>query len=364
MKDVSVGFYVGDIRRPVVNQKWFYCWQELLQKDADLRCINSRYPDELSCVLNNKLFSKLRSREVLNALGSKMIFHIATQLHAHYFIDLISKRPVVVTCFDALPYLEDSFSLSGVRYSEKVISCQKEVLLNSDVVLTCSDYSRQTLLDLGVESSKLHTVHCGVNLEHYYRRQLSGFKKEQFGYSSDSFNLLYVGTEAPRKNIVTIIEVLHVLKERGVNVRLVKVGRKESRGELIRKKIKEYGLEAQIFELTHVSEENMPLLYSGADVFIFPTYFEGFGLPVLEAMATECPVITSNVTSIPEVVGDAAKMFDPDNVDGMVAEVLNLIKNPDLRLELGKRGRERAKLFGWQKTAQTTMGIYKELVKK
>ena len=140
---------------------------------------------------------------------------------------------------------------------------------------------------------------------------------------------------------------------------MIKVGRREHRGEIIREMTKKYGIEDCVVEIGYVSEENMPLLYSGADMFVFPSRFEGFGLPVLEAMATECPVVTSNVTSIPEVVGGAVQMFDPDDTEGMADIVLNCIKHPELRLEMGQKGRVRAELFGWDKSAEETMKIYR-----
>lgn len=127
------------------------------------------------------------------------------------------------------------------------------------------------------------------------------------------------------------------------------------------KKVQESKLEKDVIFTGFVNEEDLPALYSGALFSVFPSLYEGFGLPVLEAMGCGTPVITSKVSSLPEVVGDAAILVDPMNIEELAWRMEMLCESSDLREELGKKGLERSKLFSWEKTAQKTLEVYKEL---
>jgi glycosyltransferase involved in cell wall biosynthesis len=126
--------------------------------------------------------------------------------------------------------------------------------------------------------------------------------------------------------------------------------------------VKQLGLENHVHFMGFVPEDELPALYNGADLFVFPSLYEGFGLPVLEAMACGTPVITSNVSSLPEVAGNAALLVDPYNVDELADAMRRILSDPALAADLRARGLERAQQFSWERTAQETLAVYKHVL--
>jgi glycosyltransferase involved in cell wall biosynthesis len=128
--------------------------------------------------------------------------------------------------------------------------------------------------------------------------------------------------------------------------------------------LQETGIEDSVILTGYVPEPDLPALYSGAVCFVYPSYFEGFGLPPLEAMKCGTPVIVGNRTSLPEVVGDAGISVDPFDVDGLALAIERVIADPELQQELAAKGLARASLFSWQETARRTLDVYKQVVQK
>ena len=126
--------------------------------------------------------------------------------------------------------------------------------------------------------------------------------------------------------------------------------------------VEELELEAHTIFTGYIPDEDLPAIYSGADLFVFPSLYEGFGLPPLEAMACGTPVVCSNAASLPEVVGDAAIMVDPYDVEGLAQAMRRVLADRDLQEDLRQRGLERAKLFSWEKTARETMQVYEKVL--
>jgi glycosyltransferase involved in cell wall biosynthesis len=143
------------------------------------------------------------------------------------------------------------------------------------------------------------------------------------------------------------------------NIKLVRVGKKS---KSMAKKIRTLGLEKTVVYAGEVSLDRLIELYRSADLFVFPSFYEGFGLPVLEAMACGCPVVTSNTTSLPEVVGDAGIMVEPSDVHGLAKAMYDVLTNDGLRRDMIKKGLRRAKMFSWEKTATETLSAYAEVL--
>ena len=188
-------------------------------------------------------------------------------------------------------------------------------------------------------------------------------KKRLRKYNIDFKNnkiILYVGLDKPTKNICTLIRAFYELKKKIKNVKLIKVGGYEWKSERIKilKLIRELKLIEDIIFTGYVNDEDLPLFYNVADVFIFPSLYEGFGLPILEAMSCGCPVIASNVASISEVVGDAGILIDPLDVNGFTNAMYDILTNNDLRTKLSKRGLKQAKKFSLDDECKKTIKIY------
>ncbi len=186
--------------------------------------------------------------------------------------------------------------------------------------------------------------------------------KAKYGIS-DKF-ILFVGTLQPRKNIVRLIEAFaKVLSQEKIpkNLQLLIVGKKGWLYEEILRKPKELGIEEKVKFLDFVSDDELAVLYNNALCFILPSLYEGFGLPVLEAMKHGCPVITSNVSSLPEAGGDAAIYIDPEDINDLTEKILKLITNEKLRQELIEKGKKQAAKFSWEKTATETLKVLEEV---
>ncbi len=169
---------------------------------------------------------------------------------------------------------------------------------------------------------------------------------------SDKF-ILFVGTLQPRKNIVSLIEAFSLLKEEDLN--LVIVGRKGWLYEEILAAPEKFGVEKNVKFLDFVPDDELNVLYKNAICYCLPSLYEGFGLPVLEAMQRGCPVLTSNVSSLPEAGGNAALYFDPNKSEDIAKKLEIIIKDKKLRYEMIKKGYEQIKKFSWEKTAKQTL---------
>lgn len=177
-------------------------------------------------------------------------------------------------------------------------------------------------------------------------------------YRLGAIYVLSVGNILPRKNIGRLVEAFSMIAASIENVQLVIVGRSAWKGSEVEQRVRQLGLTGRVRFLGYVPDEDLPALYSGAQVFCFPSIHEGFGLPVLEAMACGTPTIASNASSLPEVVGDAGLLFPPDSVTEMAAMLRLVLLDPELRLTLASKGTRRAASFSWDRTAQRTEDVY------
>ena len=175
--------------------------------------------------------------------------------------------------------------------------------------------------------------------------------------------ILFVGTLEPRKNIPTLIKAFHLAKhEGGIEHLLVIAGSKGWLFESIFRMVKELGLEHDVIFTGFVVDEELPSLYQGADLFVYPSLYEGFGLPVLEAMACGTPVITSNSSSLPEAVGDAGILVDPQDVEGLARVMLKVLSNEALSDELAHKGKLQAQWFTAERMARETIRVYRSVL--
>ncbi len=174
--------------------------------------------------------------------------------------------------------------------------------------------------------------------------------------------ILYTGTLEPRKNVPTLIRAFHALKqEMGIPHRLLLAGRKGWLYDEVFAVVKRLGLTEEVIFTGYVPDDDLPHLYNGADLFVYPSLYEGFGLPPLEAMACGCPVVTSNTSSLPEVVGNAGLMVDPTRVDDLAEAMGRILGDASLASDLRAKGVSRAAHFSWQRCAAETMAVYRQV---
>jgi glycosyltransferase involved in cell wall biosynthesis len=182
--------------------------------------------------------------------------------------------------------------------------------------------------------------------------------KSRCGIAGDY--LLYVGTLQPRKNLARLVQAFALVSAQHPTLQLVLAGKKGWMYEEIFAQVRRMGLERRVVFTGYVDGEELPALYSGALAFVFPSLYEGFGMPVLEAMACGAPVVAANTSSLPEVAGDAALLVDPTDVAALSAALSRLAGDPALRSDLRARGLVQAVRFSWERCARETLAAMEE----
>jgi glycosyltransferase involved in cell wall biosynthesis len=173
---------------------------------------------------------------------------------------------------------------------------------------------------------------------------------------------LYVGTIQPRKNLLRLIEAFALAAPLLGNQCLLIVGRRGWLSAPIEQRASELGIADRVLFPGYVADADLPALYAGATAFTFPSLYEGFGMPILEAMAAGVPVLTSTTSALPEVAGDAALLVDPLDTQAIADALIQLATNNDLRRDLHMRGLQRAQQFTWEQTAHATLAVFREAV--
>lgn len=237
-------------------------------------------------------------------------------------------------------------------------------LRKADGIVTISEYTKKALIDrFGIGDERIKVTYLGLN---------DIFKEPAGAGAVDTIRrkfdlpegfLLFVGASEPRKNLPRLIDALAVVHERFGKIPLVVVGRAGADQATLLDRIRSRGMERWIRLLGYLPDPDIRDLYHAASALVFPSYCEGFGLPLLEAMACGLPVAASGVSALPEIGGEAAVYFDPENVEDMAAKIILILGDARLRASLQAKGRERAKAFTWQKTARETLSFYRQILR-
>lgn len=215
-------------------------------------------------------------------------------------------------------------------------------------VITDSEFSRKRIIDrLKISAEKVVTIPCGVDKTHYYPRQITQIAGVRESYGLPETYLLFIGSLEQRKNLARLFLAWERVGHKLGGIFLVVVGRP---GRPFRRLRFEH-LPNQIAFVSQVGEQDMPSLYSGALALVYPSLYEGFGLPVLEAMACGTPVITSRAGALPEVIGDAGLLVNPYSVEEITQAILRMTEHPPLREDLASQGLSRTAAFSWDRTA-------------
>lgn len=281
---------------------------------------------------------------------------------ASYVQPLLCPARSVVTMLD-LSFLRMPENFN--RWNRVYLSTMARITAGRcDRILTISESTRQDVIRfMGVPPEKVQVTYLGVDpvfRPQQDRSLLDRFRTER--QLPDRF-LLYVGTLEPRKNVERLVEAYAQVKRRyQIPQKLVLGGAKGWLYERIFARVHELGLENEVIFGSYIPYDELPLWYNCADIFIYPSLYEGFGLPPLEAMACGTAVITSSVSSLPEVVGTAAVTVDPLDVDALAESIAQLLKDGDLRHRLEAEGPRQAARFSWKETAATTLRAYHEVL--
>ncbi len=263
------------------------------------------------------------------------------------------------------------YDLSFMKYPEYVNSAVKQYtkrvkqsLQWTDAILTISESSKRDIVEyLQIPPDRIFVTPLASRYHvNYLTDELIARIDKNIDYDFSQPYLLFVSTIEPRKNITAIISAFNLLKSKyKIPHHLVLIGQKGWKYEPIFEEIGRSSWKEEIHHLDYLSDELVALFYSRADVFVYPSHYEGFGLPVLEAMTLGAPVVTSNTSSLPEVAGDAALLINPDDVEELADAILQIISDSQLRAQLVKKGKDQASLFSWERTARETLQVYKSV---
>ena len=235
----------------------------------------------------------------------------------------------------------------------------------ADRVVTISESSGRDIEEfLHIPEERIDVIHLGVGDE-YFADVTKQVARQYVATRLHVPNryILYVGAiEHPNKNLVRLLQAYDQARTAmGVTHDLVFAGPKRYRPEIVMAEIERLGLQDCVHCLGYVPKEDLPYLYAGADIFVYVSLWEGFGLPVLEAMAAGTPVITSNTSSLPEVVGNAGILVDPQNVPEIAAAVATLLSDTETQQAMACAGLERARTFTWKRSAQRLLQVFENV---
>lgn len=266
----------------------------------------------------------------------------------------------VATIHDVIPYVhpETSSRLDWLIYRFWLPLAVRRL----DAVITDSQQSKADIVQyLPVSPEKVTVIPCAAN-KRYRPMTIEEITPALARHGLDFPYILYVGSIAARKNLPRLLEAYAQLRQWSTQWRLVIVGARKWKSSPVYETVQRLNLAEYVHFTGYVEEEDLPALYNGADLVTFPSLYEGFGLPVLEAMACGTPVVTSNSSSLPEVAGDAALLVEPTDVAAIAAAMRQLLEDKTLALELRARGLARAAQFSWERTARETIAVYEKVL--
>lgn len=278
----------------------------------------------------------------------------------HYTMPLFLPCPNVVTFHDMTFFLYPQLHTLSKRIFFRYMihySAKRASALVADSESTRQDAIRLLRLAPG----RITTAPLGVTPDYHPVRDLARQEAVRQKYHLPERFILNVGLVEPRKNLPALLWAFAQISGRFPSEKLVLVGRKGWMVDQVFRLVDSLALLDRVCFTGYVDGNDLPVIYSMADVFVYPTFYEGFGLPVLEAMACGAPVITSNTSSLPEIAGDAGVLLPPEDEEGLAAALERLLLNEDERQARSLRGLALASAFTWERTARLTWQVYQRL---
>jgi glycosyltransferase involved in cell wall biosynthesis len=287
--------------------------------------------------------------------------HVDVFHEPHYTLPIGLRDCSVVTINDMIHVrFPEFFNLAQRGYAYAMI---RHALAHSRIVITISDFTKNDILrSFGVKEEKIRAIPLGVGAEFRPRRDdaVLGLFRQKFHLQNEY--ILYVGNTKPHKGIGTLLEAYKGIHPRG-ELDLVFVGGSVMEDPILSQQIDRLDVSSRIHDLGRIASDDLISAYNGARCLVMPSLYEGFGLPVLEAMACGTPVITSDAAALPEVVGDSGLMFKAGNSHELMGVLQDLIRDHQLEKELIQKGLKRAQRFTWRNTARQTLDVYEEILK-
>ena len=277
----------------------------------------------------------------------------------HYTLPALTPCRSIVTIHDCIhlrfpQYLPSRFAY---RYARAMFWSATH---RCDCILTVSETSKRDILSFfDVPAEKIIVIPNAIEDRYWTRPPDEAITKVRERYQLHAPFLLYAGNIKPHKNLERLLDAFYRVRQRGFkDVTLLIIGDEITRYVKLRRAVHRYQLHRHVRFLGFVPAETLQILYRLASAFVFPSLYEGFGLPPLEAMASGTPVVTSNVSALPEVVGNAAMLVDPEQADSIADGVIRVLSDEPFRADLVRKGLARARQFSWDRSVRRTWDIY------
>ncbi len=306
--------------------------------------------------LNSEVESKLKTQIYYNVNKINSVFKqisidfdiLHPTYYDPYFLNFIGKKPYVLTVHDLIhERYPELFDINDLTIKQK-----KKAIINATKIIAVSENTKKDILEFyDYPEDKIEVIHHGFELKHDISI-INKIKKLPSRY------LLFIGERERYKNFTNMVSALSLIMKMDKELYLICTGKTFTSEEI--ELIKRLEINDQVIKL-EANDNELKHLYSNAIAFIYPSFYEGFGIPILESFALNCPVILSNASSFPEVAGDAGCYFNPFNIDSIRNAIETVIYDNTLRNELIEKGKNRLKLFSWKNTAVQTANLYSKI---
>ena len=290
---------------------------------------------------------------------------------ARYRLDLLHGTLNVLPLARRVPGIVTVHDVAFLRFPERYLAGRRRYLTyftqwsarGANTVLASSQNTKRDLVELlGVKEARVKVIYLGVEDRLRLPVDPEAVRALRERYTLPDLFFLYIGSLEPRKNLVRLLDAYAQARRAGVTWPLVLAGGKGWLYEEIFERVRTLRLDDHVRFPGYVLYEDLPLWYNAAGAFVYPSLYEGFGLPVAEAMACGCPVLTARNSSLPEVAGDAAILVDGESVEALTQGMIDLANDSSLRAALAERGRRQSARFTWQRTAAEVLAVYDEVL--
>jgi len=294
--------------------------------------------------LNKKISKKFISK------GNYDIFH--PTYYNPYFFNFLNNKPFVLTIHDMIQEIfPENFS-----NKDKISEYKKILASKASKIIAVSQNTKNDIIKFySIDEAKIDVVYHGS-----FSPITNDIRNENIKFKLPEKFILFVGNRGGYKNFTNFMKSVSLLLKNDQNLFVVCAGGGNF-NKYEQDLLKNLSLQERVFQFS-VDDEELWILYKNALVFVFPSLYEGFGLPILEAFACKCPIVVSNSSCFPEIAGEAAEYFDPLSTESMKSSIEKVVYNNNIRMELIKRGINRVRGFSWQKTAEKTKEVYQSLV--
>ncbi len=350
------------------NNDYTFFYNGLRKKPLECQVSGIKY-QVIDWKIPNKLFD-LSSRflswpKIDSLIKSDLVFS------PHFNILKVKKTPRVITFHD-LSFIHHPYFFSWKQKFWHWLQNIKKQARQTEKIIAVSEFTKNDLVNtLGIKPEKIEVIYSGISEEFKTVDELKGYghrptvEESKKQNSSTRPYILYLGTLEPRKNVEAVIRAFNLLKTKPDfgDFRLILAGRPGWLYDNILKEASRSPFKNDIVFLGAVSGKDRVRLYSGAKVFVYPSFFEGFGFPPLEAQACGCPTVVAQRAALPEILGQSALFVDPWRVEEVAAAIEFLVNDPKLRREIIETGFLNAKRFNWQNSAEKTLKLFNSIVR-